>query len=280
LTLDPAERAELVRIVRDVARAEVLPRWRRVAPIEVAAKSGPQDLVTEADTASEAALTAAIRASFGWDVVGEESVSADATVLDRLSRPGRVVVVDPIDGTWMYAKGQAGFGMILSVVDDGQVVFGLHMDPVPDDWVWAGLGQGAHWARPDGATKVLRVGPDRPVGQMTGFYTPNLFPERFRAGLAGLIPGFARAMSLRCAAHEYRMIAEGHADFALMATMNAWDHAAGMLLVAEAGGVARLVDGRDYAPALRQGYPLTAATEAGWRRLADLVGPQLSMAEV
>lgn len=266
--------------MREVALTEVLPRWRRVEPIAVDAKSGPQDLVTEADTAAEAALTAAVRDSFGWDVVGEEAVSADASVLDRLSRPGRVVVVDPIDGTWMYAKGQAGFGMILSVVDDGQVIFGLHMDPVPDDWVWAGLGQGAYWARPDGATKPLRVADDRPVDQMTGFFTPNLFPEPYRAGLSALIPGFARAMSLRCAAHEYRMISEGHADFALMGTLHPWDHAAGTLLVAESGGVARMVDGTPYGPVLRQGYLLTSATETGWQRLADLVAPRLAPAGV
>lgn len=74
MTLDAADRAELVRIVRDVARTEVLPRWRRVEPIVIDAKSGPQDLVTEADTAAEAALTAAVRDSFGWDVVGEEAL--------------------------------------------------------------------------------------------------------------------------------------------------------------------------------------------------------------
>jgi fructose-1,6-bisphosphatase/inositol monophosphatase family enzyme len=272
LTLDIAERTELVRIVREVARAEVLPRWRSVAPVAVSEKSGPQDLVTEADTAAETALTAAIRAGFGWDVVGEEGVAADAAVQDRLARPGRVVVIDPIDGTWMFAKGQAGFGMILAVVQDGQTVFGLHMDPVPGDWVWAGLGQGAHWARPDGATRALRVAPARPLAEMSGFLSPNLFAERHRAALAAAIPDFTRVLSLRCSAHEYRMLAEGHVDFNLSAALHPWDHAAGVLMVQEAGGVARLIDGTPYAPALRTGHMLAAASEPGWQALADRFG--------
>lgn len=270
MTLDPRDAAELVRIARAVAAAEVVPRWRRPDPIGVSAKSNPQDLVTEADTAAEAALSAAIRDSFGWDVVGEEGVSADPGRLDRLGQPGRVVVVDPIDGTWNYAKGQAVFGIILAVVEDGQTVWGLHLDPLHDDWVWAGLGQGAHWARADGVTRALRVSAVSEVSAMQGFLGPNLFAADVQGALAATIPRFARAMSLRCSAHEYRMLAEGHADFNITATLNPWDHAAGMLMVAEAGGVARLLDGTPYAPTLRRGYPLAAATEAGWQRLAEV----------
>ncbi|MCU0906992.1 MAG: inositol monophosphatase [Rhodobacteraceae bacterium] len=270
MTLDPRDAAELIRIARTVAATEVVPRWRRPDPIGVSVKSNPQDLVTEADTAAEAALIVAIRDSFGWDVVGEEGVSADPAVLGRLGRPGRVVVVDPIDGTWNYAKGQALFGMILAVVEDGQTVWGLHLDPLHDDWVWAGLGQGAHWARADGVTRALRVSAVSDLAAMQGFVSPNLFPHRSQAALAATLPGFARAMSLRCSAHEYRMLAEGHADFNLSATLHPWDHAAGALMVTEAGGVARLLDGTPYGPALREGFCLAAATEAGWNRLAQV----------
>ena len=52
--------------------------------------------------------------------------------------------------------------------------------------------------------------------------------------------------------------------------LNAWDHAAGVLIFREAGGIARLLTGEEYLPTMREGHLLTAKTEDSWAQLAEL----------
>ncbi|MDB5615471.1 MAG: inositol monophosphatase, partial [Devosia sp.] len=97
---------ELANILRDAARAEALPRFRRLDASMVHIKTEAIDLVTEADIATENVIKARI-ASFMPDAlfVGEESVAADPALLTRLASADLAVVVDPIDGTANYAAG-------------------------------------------------------------------------------------------------------------------------------------------------------------------------------
>jgi fructose-1,6-bisphosphatase/inositol monophosphatase family enzyme len=269
MPFDAKDRAELIRIARAVAKTEVMPRFRNLSASAVDTKKDAHDIVTEADTAAESALTSAFHTAFpGLDVLGEEGISANPAIIERLDTPGTTIIIDPIDGTWNYAAGQTNFGMILSVVQNGVTLFGLHLDPVMDDWIWAAPGEGAHWAR-DGATRPIHTRGELPLNQRIGLMSPALFPAHKRAQLVTTALAYGRALSPRCAAHEYRLIAEGHADFALGAVLNPWDHAAGTLIVAEAGGHAALLDGRAYSVRTRQGVLLTAANRATWDEAAE-----------
>jgi fructose-1,6-bisphosphatase/inositol monophosphatase family enzyme len=269
MPFDTKDAAELIRIARQVARTEVMPRFRSLNRAQISTKKDAHDIVTEADIQAEAALTKALATAFpGAAVVGEEAVSADQSILERLAGSGRMIVVDPVDGTWNFASGQTNFGMILSVVEAGKTVFGVHLDPVMDDWIFAHAGGGAHWAR-DGATHPILTRDPLPVDQRIGFMSLALFPRALQPRLAGTFPDFGRILSPRCAAHEYRMLAEGHADFALSCVLNPWDHAAGTLIVTEAGGHAALLDGTAYSALSRRGTLLTAASKAVWEETAQ-----------
>lgn len=269
---DANDRAEMIRMARQVAKTEVMPRFRNLDRGTVGTKKDAHDIVTEADTAAEAALTQAFRQAFpAMQVLGEEAVSGDRSILGLLDGPGPVIIIDPIDGTWNYAAGQTNFGMILSVVQDGVTLFGVHLDPVMDDWIWAAPGMGAHWAR-EGATRAIRTRGEQPLNQRIGLMSPALFAAEKRARLVTEALAYGRALSPRCAAHEYRLIAEGHADFALAAVLNCWDHAAGALIVTEAGGHVALLDGRAYGARTRDGVLLTAANQATWDEAAERLG--------
>src|SRR5690606_30636327 len=96
----------LASILRDAARAEALPRFRRLDSSMVQVKTEAIDLVTEADVATENAIKAAIATWMPEALfVGEESVAADPALLERLATADLAVVVDPIDGTANYAAG-------------------------------------------------------------------------------------------------------------------------------------------------------------------------------
>ena len=270
MPITDAQSAALVDAVRETARAEILPRFRALDPSEVDAKSAFDDLVTVADRAAEAMLTARIRDILPGDsVVGEEAVAEDAALLDRVGA-GRCSIIDPIDGTWNFAHGIANYGVILAVAEEGETVWGLLYDPSFDDWIVAGRGGGA-WFHRGGTARRLAVSPDdTPDDRLRGNVGDYMYPPDLRPRLAATIPRFRRSASLGASLHEYRLMALGGSDFVLNGMLMPWDHAAGALILREAGGVSRLLDGRDYRPTMREGRLLNARTEAIWARLAEM----------
>lgn len=264
------ETALCVEIIRSAAASEILPRFRQMGPGAVRAKSTPDDLVTDADLAAEEAISRALARNFPEALVlGEEAIAADPGLLDRLPVAELAFVIDPIDGTWNYVAGLATFGVILAVVARGQTVLGLLYDPVMDDWVVARAGGGAWFERP-GESPPRRLRLTSRHGSLAsdeGLISPANFARPVQARLAAQLTQFGRVEGLRCSCHEYRMLVQGAARFGLSGSLNVWDHAAGALAMAEAGGVGCLLEGGGYRPALREGHLLVADSAA---LLADL----------
>ena len=261
----------ILQAVRAAGRAAVLPRFRALAVGEVSQKTDFADLVTVADTEAEALIGAALAQT--WPearVIGEEAVAADPGLRAVMAGLGWQVIVDPVDGTWNFAKGLATFGMIAAAVLDGVAKYGLLYDPLLDDWVEVTAGGAARFVQADGRSQVLWVSQVSDPAQMCGFIPVGLFKaEQKRAAvLAGL--GYGRVTSLRCSCHEYRLMAQGHVEFVLSGPEpHPWDHAAGVLAVRAAGGVARFLDGAAYDLGRRAGVLVVANSEATWDRVAQ-----------
>ena len=275
MPLTPDVEDELVNIVREAAKTEIMTRFRVMPDSQIHAKTAPDDLVTDADMHAEVRITHAVRAILPDAlVIGEEAVSNRPTILGGLATEGHTVIIDPIDGTWNFAKGLTTFGVILAVTENGETVLGLLYDPVIDDWILARKDGGAWYCRPDTDPVRLQISGDAPMDQTLGFVPLFMFDYDTRMRLAGAIPGFRRIWSVRCSCHEYRLMTKGHADFSLSGTLNPWDHAAGALAVAEAGGAVGLLDGRDYHPAITEGgHLVTARSAATLARIRDTFGP-------
>jgi len=267
--LTEARRSLLLEAVREASRKAILPRFRNLAEGDIGQKSGPADLVTLADTEAQALITEMVAPAWPEAVVlGEEGVAADPAARQRMAEAEWAVIVDPVDGTWNFAKGLATFGVILAVCHKGQPVFAALYDPVMDDWVEASAGQGAVLRGPS-FSRPLRVSQETERRRMNGYIPVGLFPMETRRRLVQDFPDFGRVTSLRCSCHEYRMVAQGHSDFVLSGpTPHPWDHAAGALAVTEAGGVARFVDGEPYRTERLKGVLLTASNEVLWQELA------------
>ncbi len=269
MPISHAQADAIITATREVAAAEILPRFRNLAAGDIDAKSTFDDLVTVADTAAERALTARIHAILPGDtVVGEEAVSADRSLLDLVGQ-GRVTILDPIDGTWNFAHGIANFGVIVAVVEEGETVWGLLYDPGFDDWIVAHRGGGAQYHR-GGSVRALVTDPDdTPFDRLRGNVAAYQHPGPPQAALAQVATLFRRANSMGASLHEYRALASGASDFCLNGMLNVWDHAAGVLILEEAGGISRLLDGTPYRPTMTEGRLLNARNEALWDRLAE-----------
>ena len=106
---------------------------------------------------------------------------------------------------------------------------------------------------------------------MNGMASWQYFPEPMRSTLPGRFPAFLEVGSLRCCGQEYRLAAAGRLQFLLYGVLNPWDHAPGVLLYSEAGGHARLLDGRPYSPTGRPAGLLCAPDEASWQEIRSIL---------
>ena len=262
--------AALIADMRAVAKAEILPRFQAIASDSMRAKTAPDDVVTDADIAAERALSERLLACLpGIVVVGEEAVSDDRSILDRIGTADLVAIIDPVDGTWNFAHGVPTFGAILAVIAGGQTIAGLIHYPVTGDFLVARPGQGAWHIAPDGAQSRLAVARPGPVSEMHGFVPLHMFTPGLQAEMAPRLPRISRTTTWRCSAWEYRMLATGAMSFCLNASVMPWDHAAGVLIHGEAGGYAALVSGEPYRPTMIEGYLLTAPDRESWTAVRD-----------
>lgn len=221
-------------IVRDVARAIVMPRFRTLARHEISEK-GPGDLVTIADAESEAELTRRLPDLLpGSVVVGEEACAADPLVIGRLSEDRPVWVVDPVDGTHNFAHGDPTFALIIALVVDTETRIGLIYLPVDDEMAIAERGQGA-WI--DGVR--MRVDAPNRLEDLIGGISYALFDKSDKGSVQARCRTFRECRNLRCSGREYVDMSRGRRHFAYSRQLKPWDHAAGVLMHAEAGGYAR-----------------------------------------
>ena len=259
---------ELAAILRDAARAEALPRFRRLDSSMVHTKTEAIDLVTEADIATEDVIKARIAQWMPEALfVGEESVAADPALLPRLASADLAVVVDPIDGTANYAAGLPLFATMASVVSRGETIAGIIYDPMGDDWVMAEKGSGTWLRRPDGETVRMQVAAPLPLAEMVGCASVSYIPAGVRPAVLANMAKLRVFSNFRCAGHEYRTLVSGHAQFGCWNKLMPWDHLAGVLMSQEAGGYAARLDGRPYLPSHVDGGLLVTINREAWDEL-------------
>lgn len=259
---------ELAVILRDAAKAEIIPRFRQLDAGTVRAKSSAFDLVTEADEAAERAITSAIRrAAPNTVVIGEEATAANPALLERRLETETVVYVDPVDGTFNFAAGLALFAVMAAVVRRGETVAGVIYDPVGDDWTMAERGSGSWQIFPDGRRIRQRFAAPAPLQEMGGLASVSFLQPGPRAAVLTNLAKVRMLSNYRCAGHEYRMAASGYHHFMMYNKLLPWDHLAGSLIVAEAGAYVARFDGSAYRPGHVDGGLLVAPDRDSWDML-------------
>jgi fructose-1,6-bisphosphatase/inositol monophosphatase family enzyme len=267
---------ELMDYMREAAEGEILPRFRSVTSDSIRAKTMADDIVTDADIASERVISERLKARLpGITIIGEEAVSEDGSILAKLADADLAAVIDPVDGTWHFAHGTPMFGSILAIVSGGQTIAGIIHYPVLGDFLVARPGQGAWHVAADGSQTRLSVAAPSPINEMHGFIPLHMFEPGMRSELASRVLQFLRITTWRCSAWEYRMLATGAMSFCLNESLKPWDHAAGVLIHAEAGGYAATLAGEAYRPTMTEGYLLTAPSEKSWNLICDALTSSL-----
>ncbi|OZA91882.1 MAG: inositol monophosphatase, partial [Erythrobacter sp. 34-65-8] len=234
-TLDGAIHALMQRVSEQV----ILPRYQSLAHGEIVAK-GPDDVVTIADHEAEAMLSEALAAlEPGLAIVGEEATHADGAVQDALGQD--CWIVDPLDGTRNFAAGKPPFGIIIARASAGLCTSGWLYDCLTGRFCAAHAGRGA-WV--DGARVQARAtGLATPVAAISLIYMDPGHRDAVRTHIA---PHYSLVDIPYCAAEQYPRLGLGVNDVSIFDRTLAWDHAAGVLWLNEAGGKAARPDGSAY----------------------------------
>ena len=254
-------------VLRETAEAIVLPRFRALAGHEIIEKK-PGDLVTIADIEAEAELERRLPPLMpGSIVIGEEAHHRDAAALQHVLGAEPVWIVDPIDGTVNFTEGKSTFCMMLVLVLGGQSVMSWIHDPLTGLTTIAEKGAGAER---NGERLPRPIVPA--LDQMKGQINPGFFPKADRGRLYSQISRRIKTFaSLRCAGHDFLGLATGHHHFSVYRRLWTWDHAPGVLIFREVGGVSERLDGGEYRVIDRVEGLLSAPDRDSWEVLRRLL---------
>jgi histidinol phosphatase-like enzyme (inositol monophosphatase family) len=220
---DLARLAQLAARAADAARAEILPRFRRVA-VEIKKDGSP---VTEADRAAEQAIRRVLHEGDpGVAILGEE-FGADGNW-----QRGAAWVIDPIDGTIGFSRGIPLFSTIIARLEDGVSVLGLIDLP--------GLGERTVGWKGGGVT---RNGTPVRCSQQSDLNSALIaHGDVFCFDRCEERPAFERmTREIRILrgytdAFGHAQVLAGGVDAMVDLDLNPWDAAASQILVPEAGG--------------------------------------------
>lgn len=243
-----AQARDLLALATEIAAeaAVVVAKYAAERTYLVETKSSPTDLVTEADRESEALIVRSILAARPSDgLLGEEGAAREST-------SGVRWIIDPIDGTTNFVYGIPAYSISIGVERDGLMVAGVVHDVALKEAYTASLGAGAHL---NGLP--IHVSPRTELSSSLwgiGFaYDPHRRDEqaKFYDRVMTRIRDVRRMGS---AALDLCRVASGQLDGYYEFQLNAWDIAAGGIIVREAGGITRGFHGYTF----DQGYVLAS----------------------
>lgn len=207
---------------------------------ELNTKFSAQDLVTDVDKGAEAMIRKLILTHFpDHEILGEEGVApgaaASVEALSQASRSEYLWIVDPVDGTTNFVHGFPYFCVSIALAYKGEVIIGVIYDPIRDELFVAEKGKGAYIhgrkseVSDEGSLEdsILAVGfnPDRNYA----------LPVNMK-GITALSGEVRSLRAVGSAALHLAYVATGRISGYYEVGLNAWDVAAGVLLVTESGG--------------------------------------------
>ncbi|MFW6125305.1 MAG: inositol monophosphatase family protein [Pirellulales bacterium] len=219
------------RAARDAGR--LLRQWRGKFDVR---EKAPADLVTDADLAAQQCIRDILLGEFpdhGF-LAEEEGTAAD--------RPGTLRwIVDPLDGTTNYVHGVPFYAVSIGLEREGRPIVGVLYDPVRDACFRAAEGKGT-WCGQQ--RLIVSTASSLHEALVVTSFPPGI--RRSDKQVEYFLRVLGQAQSVRrtgSASLNLAYIAMGKFDAFWSTSLSAWDMAAGVLLVTEAGGRCTDLDG-------------------------------------
>jgi 3'(2'), 5'-bisphosphate nucleotidase len=227
----------LADIVEEAARL-ILPLWRTVLTVDSKADMSP---VTEADRQAETLILKRLAERFpGVPVISEEDASEFGT--PEAIGP-RFFLVDPVDGTKAFVRGDVHYTVNIGLVEDGRPVAGAVNAPAMGQ-TWFTTAEGAMRRGPEAPEAPVRVRP-WPPGEAVALISHTMKPEMANSLQSQY--GFNKRLPMDSSI-KLCIIAQGEADvYPRHGPTMEWDIAAAHAVLEAAGGSVRSPDGQTLA---------------------------------
>lgn len=223
---DFADESWIAEMLAALAVEQLVSRFGQVSR----SRKADGSLLTDADTAMQRAVVAALESRFpGVAVLAEEqSPDLQRSLLEQAAEG--VWCLDPLDGTTNFASGMPLFSVSLAYVRRGEVNLGLVHDPMRGETFSARLGEGA---RLNGETLRAPVAAGGLAESVAVVDFKRLDPAL--ATRLAIDPPFRSQRSLGSVALDWSWLAAGRFQLYLHGGQRLWDYAAGQLIAREAG---------------------------------------------
>ena len=234
-----SRKSALINVMEGAARKAARALVRDFGEVEnlQVSKKGPADFVSAADRRAERILRhelARARPDFGFSLAQSGDIAP--------SGGNARWIVDPLGGTTNFLHGIPHFAISIALQQDGVLVAGVVYEPIRDEMFWAENGLGGFIN-----SRRLRVSSRQsPREAVVGTGMPHRAAARygeFAAELGALTPEVAGIQCLGAASLDLAYVAAGRFDGFWERGLAAWDVAAGIVLVREAGGLVSDLDG-------------------------------------
>jgi len=213
-------------VIRDAAPGIRTLDWR---------SKGPTDFVSEVDMAAEATILALVAQELPEATILAEETAASVPVIQL--RKGLAVVIDPLDGTTNFLHGYPEYGVSIAILSDGEPVAAVVHDVPGNEVFTATAGGGAYLNGVRCQVSTIEDPQRALVGTGFPFKDANDIAPYHRQ-MANVMAHVAGVRRPGAASIDLASVACGRFDGFWEMQLSAWDFAAGMLLVREAGGVA------------------------------------------
>ncbi|MEI6079125.1 MAG: inositol monophosphatase family protein [bacterium] len=218
---------------------EVLKKYfNKVVNFEVKPEAG---IVTQADKESEIVISALFnKETPGFSILGEESglTENDKNIKGKW-------IIDPLDGTTNFFHGFPHFNVSIALELDDEIVAGVVYNPITDETYHCSKGNGAYINSKKISVSKTNDLASSMLGTGFAYQRGDILDEalamfkRFTYAAHGVRRPGAAALDL-C------YVARGIYDGFYEKTLNAWDVAAGSLLIKEAGGKVSNYNGKSF----------------------------------
>lgn len=200
-------------------------------------KEGRANIVTVADLASEKKIMEAIKANYPNDTILSEETEAD---LGDILSLDSLWVIDPIDGTNNFRYQRNYSCVSIGYVEKGVIKAGVVYDPFRDELFYTEKGQGAYVN-----DRKIAVGTQTELGKVTVATDNSYDPIGTRRNLEMILRFNPMPWVLMKGSAVLTMceVASGRIDLYLHTAVKPWDNAAAFLLIEEAGGIVRGLNG-------------------------------------
>jgi myo-inositol-1(or 4)-monophosphatase len=230
----------------EAARAAGQIQREKLGSVSVRCKSNPNDLVTEADTASQTVIEKIVLTAFpNHRFIGEEGS------LTALSQQGTASIadeycwiVDPLDGTTNFVHTCPMFGPSIALTKGTDILCGVFYNPMTDELFSAVKGGGAFLNGQRIQTSSRTTAREALASVSFSSQTDSQSPD-LQAFLK-VLPVCQALRRTGATALNLAYVASGRFDSTWAFTCHPWDIAAGILLVTEAGGAASKPDGSPF----------------------------------